>query len=124
MDIAGVDADGGEDFRKLLSDLKVRAAVIEICGDTDDTSYARCMGARDEIWQLGSRKFMRSEVAMRIGEHERRLGRSGVRKRLLLHLSGHEIEGIGAGRREVFFQPRSIDECHVSGENIIGGLLV
>lgn len=41
MDIAGVDAEGGEDFGILLSDFDVRLAVGQVCGDADqarDTS--------------------------------------------------------------------------------------
>ena len=42
----------------------------------------------------------------------------------LLHLGGHEIEGVGAGGSEVFFQAGSIHKTHICGENGIWGFAV
>ena len=42
----------------------------------------------------------------------------------MFHLGGHEVEGVGAGGGEVFLEAGLIDEGHVGGEDIVGGLSV
>ncbi len=42
----------------------------------------------------------------------------------LFHLGGHEVEGVGAGGGEVLLEAGLIDEGHVGGEDIVGGLSI
>lgn len=125
-DVAGMDADGGEDCGELLGNGEILRNVLEAGGEGDEAVNALAGGALDELGEFLLAELVRGEVTVGVSEHgvgasehfaKRGLwgavaGSSGSAELEgeLLDLCCHEGEGVGTGGGEVLFETCFFDE--------------